>query len=399
MNSSVICLSDILNKAKILYTAGFSQGYSFNYEKADVYFDELIANSVSPSPIFSGILILEKTDDKYTIIDGLQRITTVCLLLCALCEIYKGTSEKNEEAKNKIMERFLLAETKDKPKLNLEKTEADIYKKIIFSMNLTEEETSSNMFQTFQAFLRKIEEQKITGTELFRIISKMQFMVVITAKSEIAVRDLYQALNENKGLSQVNLITDFILQQDSSVKDTWIKMIESFNGSDYLLESFLHDFLITRADENTPNNISIYNNFKNYFYTIIKYQDVKTITDNIYKYSKYYLKLIHANFENIQIKSQVEMLNRNDGKDTYPYLMEVLDDLENGHIDIDALTNILIMINSFIQKQQENSVNIDFYSLSKELNKMLILKDYIPEMFIENKITINELNNLATFEV
>lgn len=81
MNSSITCVSDILNNAQNLSTAGFSQSYSFDYEKTAAYFDELIANSVSPSPIFSGILILEKSENNYTIVDGLQRITTICILI------------------------------------------------------------------------------------------------------------------------------------------------------------------------------------------------------------------------------------------------------------------------------------------------------------------------------
>lgn len=79
-----------------------------------------------------------------------------------------------------------------------------------------------------------------------------------------------------------------------------------------------------------------------------------------------------------------------------------MDDLENSHIDESAFLNILMMINLFIKNRQEvsiASVSIDFAGLSKELNKMLILKDYVSNIFNENKITINEMNNLANFRV
>ena len=82
--------------------------------------------------------------------------------------------------------------------------------------------------------------------------------------------------------------------------------------------------------------------------------------------------------------------------------MEVLDDLENAHINKDVFLNILMMINSFIQNRQENALSdviIDFAGLSKEINKMLILKDYKPNIIDENKLTINEMNNLSTFDV
>lgn len=402
MNSDIVSVADILSRAKTLASSGFSQGYNFNSENAELYFDELIANSVSPTPIFSGILILERVRNNYTIVDGIQRITTVCLLLCALCEIYKNISPNNSSAREKIMSRFLLQQNSSiEPKLKLGESEKNIYKKILLSKNLTEGEQESNLFQALKAFKNKIEEQKITGTELFKIISKMQFMTIITDKSEISVADLYHTLNENKGVSQVKLIDEFILQQDSSLEGTWSKIVDVFE-SEYLLESFLRDFLTTRNEEEVPNKLAIYTNFKNYYFKISKYQDSETVLQTIYKYAQYYLKIINADFENEQIKEQISLLNNSDGKDTYPYLMEVLDDLDSSHISIEAFMNILTMINAFIKNRQDVSVsnmNIDFATLSKELNKMLVLNDYVPEILSEHKLTINDINNLSTFEV
>lgn len=402
MNSDIVSVADILSRAKTLVSSGFSKGYNFDSEKAELYFDELIANSVSPTPIFSGILILERSRNNYTIVDGIQRITTVCLLLCALCETYKNISQNNSSAREKILTRFLLQPNSSiEPKLKLGESEKHIYRNILLSKDLTEEEQESDLYQALQTFKRKIEEQKITGTELFKVISKMQFMTVITDKSEISVADLYQTLNENKGISQAKLIDEFILQQDSSLEDIWSKIVDTF-GSEYQLESFLRDFLTTRNDEEVPNKLAVYTNFKNYYFTISKYQDTETILQTIYKYAQYYLKIINADFENEQIKEQISFLNSSDGKDTYPYLMEVLDDLDNSHISPEAFINILMMINSFIKSREDISVsnmNIDFATLSKELNKMLVLNDYVPEILSEHKLTINDINKLSTFEV
>jgi len=46
-----------------------------------------------------------------------------------------------------------------------------------------------------------------------------------------------------------------------------------------------------------------------------------------------------------------------------------------------------------------SGATISFASLSHELNKMLALKDYKPGTLAENKISINEINHLSTFEV
>ena len=406
MDSSIISVSELLNSGKNFTSAGFSAGYNFDENKAGKYFDELLMSSPS-HPIFSGILIIQKSGENYTIIDGLQRLTTISLLLCALCESYKGTSNKNETARDKVFSRFLInPQVQNEPKLKINPNEHKIYKKILFSKDLNEDEKNNALYKTFNTFLNKINEHKISGTELFKIISKIQFMTVITDKSEISVRDLYQALNEIKKEPQINLISDFIKQHDKFSMLIWQKLVHQFKDSNLpsknLLEAFIKDFLITRTDQDIPNEEAMYNNFKNYFHKISQYQDSKTILENMYKYSQYYLQIINSDFENPEIKEQIELLNKNGGKDTYPYLMEVLDDLENSHIDTGAFLNILMMINLFIKSRKDSSfqgINIDFSNLSRELNKMLVLKDYVPEAIEDDKLTINIINNLSSFEV
>lgn len=403
MNSSITSVSEILNSAKSLTSAGFSAGYNFDKASADAYFQELLQNSEYPSPIFSGILIVEKSKDdefKYTVIDGLQRLTTISLLLCALCESYKNTTKNNEEARSKILERFLVSQ--HEPKLKLTGEEKNIYKKILFSEEVSENEQNTNLFQAYQCFLDEIKNHKIPGTQLFKVVSKIQFMLVVTDKTEASPRELYQALNNSNEESQINLISDLILQEDKDASAVWQQIVASFKSCNHLLEPFIRDFLITRTEEEILNKRALYNNFKNYFYKISKYQDAKTIIENMHKYSLYYFKIINADFEDAEIKEQIKILNENSGRDVYPYLMDVLDDLENGHLDPVAFLNILMMINLFIKSQKESSfsnVNINFASLSKELNKMLVLENYVPEMIEEDKLTINVINKLSTFEV
>lgn len=402
MDSSVISISEILSGAESLVSAGFSAGYSFDENDCVKYFDELIENAASPSPIFSGILILEQAGNNFTIVDGLQRITTITLLLCALCETYRGTSKNNEQAGNKILRKFLV--NKIEPKLKVSQNEQEIYKKIIFSRTLSEEEQSANLYKAYNCFLEQMKERKISGTLLFKIISRIKFMTIITDKSEIPARDLYQSLNSNKCKSQINLISDFIIKRDENAGQLWAEMVDSYKEAENeeLLKNFIRDFLIIQNDGKQSEENALYKAFKNYFIKISAYQDSLKTIQNLCKFSEYYLKIINNDFEEQEIKEQIEILKENQGQDSYPYLMEVLDDLESGHIDLEIFSNILMMINSFVTQRQEAplaGVTVDFATLSKEINKMLILKDYSPKIMDENKVSINELTQLSTFEV
>lgn len=399
MQSTINNISEILTRAKIIMSAGFSLAYNFDEVNASEYFDNLIEGGTYSSPIFSGILILEKSDDDYTIIDGLQRITTINLLLCALCERYKNTSAKNNDAKDKIMQRFLT--TEGEAKLNLMSDEQKIYKKILFGKKLTKSDNQNNLAKVYNEFLDRIKKHKISGTELFRIISKIQFMLITIENSEVPTRELYQALNNNKDKPQINLISDFITQKDPESGLLWAKILKKYKdlGDDSLIENFMADFLTIQNDGKTPNKNALYNNFKSYFIKISKYLTTEVIIDNMCKYAQNYLKILKSNFDDFQIKKQLIVLNENNGQDAYPYLMEVMDDLDNGHINKEVFSDILTMINSFVLNRQEDSfaeVTVDFSSLSKELNKMLVLKDYVPKIIDENKLTINEINKSAT---
>lgn len=398
MDSTVTNISEILTKAKSIISAGFSLAYSFDEVNASEYFDNLVEGGTFASPIFSGILILEKSGDDYTIIDGLQRITTINLLLCALCERYKNTSAKNDDAKNKIMERFLT--TEGEAKLNLMSDEQKIYKKILFGKKLTKSDSQNNLARTYNEFLDRIKKHKISGTELFRIISKIQFMLITIENSEIPTRELYQALNSNKDKPQINLISDFITQKDPESGLAWAKIIKKYKdlGNDHLIENFIADFLTIQNDGKIPAKNALYNSFKSYYIRISKYLTTEVIIDNMCKYAQNYLKILKSSFDDFQIKKQLIVLNENNGQDAYPYLMEVMDDLDNGHINKEVFSDILTMINSFVLNRQEDSfaeVSVDFASLSKELNKMLVLNNYVPKIIDEKKLTINDINTAS----
>lgn len=402
MNSSITSISEILNNSQGFFSEGFSAGYNYDAIKAASYFDDLLEKSDYPSPIFSGILIMKQDENKFTIVDGLQRVTTICLLLCALCENYKNTSDVNAKASEKIFNRYLIHNGAAKLKLSGE--DKFIYKKILFSERLTEKEEKSNLVLAYKSFLQKIRERKILGTELFGIISKIQFMIVLVDPSQVSPRELYQSINGNDK-SQINLISDFIYStKDDEVKRLWNEAIESIRslGLIEVFEDFMRDFLVVQNEGRTPDRNAIYQNFKNYFNKMSKYVPASTIIRNVVKYSRYYFKIFKADFEDEEIKSQICTLNEHNGRDAYPFLMEVLEDLESSHIERDLFVELLTALNIFVKNKYDNpqsAPDIDFTTLSAELTKMLMAKAPEAPQGDEDKLTINKMNNLPIFGV
>lgn len=404
MNTSVGIL-DILNSAERLISVGFSTGYNYDEEKAAAYFDELMESANVASPIFSGIMIMERpvvtesAEKNLIVVDGIQRLTTLSLLLCAMCECFRDTSKKNNEAGSKIFRRYLTRG--DDAKLFIG-DEDKIFSKIIFRENV-EEYAKSNLLLTYRMFLSKIKGGAVSPTKLFKIISKIRFLVVYNDGTGIAGRELYQALNKNKNdLSQINLISDFIFQKCEESSSYWQKTISSYKGLGLMnkLKSFIRDFLTIQNNGKIPSTNDLYVNFTMYFDTMSNFQPSPNTVKNMCKYAKNYLRIIQSDFEDWEIKKQFISINENEGQDSYPYLMEVLDDLENGHIEKQVFSDILTTINSFVISRKESGVvdeTMDFASLSKELNKMLVLPDYLPNIEGDSdadKLTINKINHL-----
>lgn len=400
MQSSVTKILNILGEETTFFSNGFSSGYSYTAEQAENYLRDLLSNSET-APIFSGIIILQKQVQKYNIVDGLQRLTTLFILFAAICDILKKASEKEKKLEDEIRSKYLLNK-ESLPKLRLPEPDGTTFNKIILEKTLDENDTDSPIYETYSTFMKYLTNKKEDVSLIIKLISQVQYMVIITKETEIATRDLYQSLNFVNQESQINLITDFIAQQGAPAKKLWKSIVDLFNLTPNKLESFLKDFITARLDENVINKEAVYNNFKKYFYKISKYQKPREIVETIHKYAIYYLKIANSDFKNEKIKHQINILNQNSGRDAYPYLMEVLDDFENGHINESAFLNLLMMINLFIESRDDytiGNISIDFSKLSKELNKMLVLKDYVPDIISENKLTINEINNLSNFEV
>jgi len=399
MNSSIISILEILNQARHLTSVGFSEGYHFDANKTEVYFEDLIQNASLETPIFSGVMIIETSaeDGVFTIVDGLQRLTSLGLLLSALCESTKNTTEKNEEARKKIFSRYLVNEDNNTVKLQLALHEQDIYKKIVFSEELRDDETASDLYQTYLRFLNNIRNQEISATKLFKIISKIQFMIIFMYNPQFPSRELYQSLNSNKeDFSQINLITSFISNRCELGMPAWEKTIALYNQLNLTnyFKPFLRDFLTVQNDGIISPMNNLYNGFKTYFYKLSQYQPTQKTIETILKCAQYYLKIIRADFEDTEIQSLVNKINENNGEEAYPYLMEVLDDLTNGHIERQIFVDILTMINNFLSNRDGSEQSIvNFATLSTEINKMIATKNYAVEAD-ENKVTINQLSQI-----
>lgn len=102
----------------------------------------------------------------------------------------------------------------------------------------------------------------------------------------------------------------------------------------------------------------------------------------------YFLKLEFSKVADDMIREKVETINAYGAKDAFPFLMEVFEDYDYAHINKNMLMDILNTVIGFIEDR--NSLEplqkaVSFAGLSTEINKMMVLKDYVPKFVVEEQ--------------
>lgn len=151
----------------------------------------------------------------------------------------------------------------------------------------------------------------------------------------------------------------------------FLNIKKSFASDDELLFDFLHNYLTIQKGGRAPLENSLYADFAVYFDRFSAIQGERKILEQIARYAKYFLMLRLEYIENENFARSISVINAYEAWDVYPFLLEVMDDWENGRIDEGALLNMLNMVEDLAYKRLQNGEDTDLSSLGMDINKML----------------------------
>lgn len=209
--------------------------------------------------------------------------------------------------------------------------------------------------------------------------------------SEISkIRKFIRSDLNNSGLSE--LFSTYWMEMECRFLDA------SEKANKNLFENFIIDYLTIQKNAIIPKKENLLVEFLNFYQKISKFQNKKNIIKNIFRYSVYYLRITFADLKDTEIRKKIKTINALKATDAYPFLMEVFEDYEFAHINRAMLLEILDTVLGFIYERNSkkpSQVALSFAGLSKEINKMLILKDYTPKFVAEKKdhTDIETINN------
>lgn len=315
------------------------------------------------------VYIRNKSGNNYVLIDGLNRFLSLSLLLHAICECYKKTSQKNDKAIRTIRSKYLLKGTRTKLRLN--GSDQEIYEKIIYGERLSGHEKSHPMFVLLHRFWTKIKNDKLQAGNIFKMLEKLRVIAIET--DSISDRDLYYNLNKDrKDLKQFALIESYL--KDLKIVYEWKSLLEIYDERHADLELFFKDFFITKFNFKVFDMNRLYVLFINYFETMRQYKQPKAIFAEIIKSAELYNDILNINFQDKEIKNGFIKIKMNGGEDTYAYLLNIYEDYIEGNISKGTFVEILDAINEYLQNRVNAPNDIGFNDLIQYLNAFITCK-------------------------
>ena len=312
-------------------------------------------------------------------IDGQQRLTTVTLLLLAICNMVKaGRVKSNEDTlDDQIMERFVIAKwakSDDRIKLRPVKTDRSALEKLVAG-DPEEYEPASNMTINYRFFCDQLLKEELPVDALYEAISKLQ-IISITLDGDDNAQLIFESLNSTGlALTEGDKIRNYILmglkpkQQDELYDKYWTK-IEECTGND--VSSFVRDYLSIKQQV-TPTISNVYQAFKKYVEA--EKIPLDSLLEDMRKYARIYQKLMtgKSGLHSQRLDDCMYRLNRLEITVTEPFFMEILRLNQDGEkLSVDDLTQIFLITENYLFRRNicdvpTNALNKVFLNLNREV--------------------------------
>ncbi|MBW9173430.1 DUF262 domain-containing HNH endonuclease family protein [Clostridium estertheticum] len=329
--------------------------------------------------------------NQLSIIDGQQRITTISLLLLAMCRYLKENPEKFETTAEELFNEYLTNNTyKNKYennyiKLDLTKHDRDIYFKLI--KDDVVEDVTHNIYTNYKYFYETIKKDSIDIDKLYDGIAKLMIVDVSLVRTQDDPQLIFESLNSTGvKLTQADLIRNYLLMdleiefQSRIYNDFWFQIENKLRDDKEELSEFIRDYL-TIKNEKIPNKLEVYVEFKKYFRNNFSRceTDIEKLIKELYTYSNIYEKIIKSQEKKSKINRYLIDFDELDLKVINPLLLKIYYDYEMKIINEEQLIYVFNLLESSIVRRiicgaPTNSLSKIFLTLIKNIDKMNYVK-------------------------
>ena len=324
---------------------------------------------------------------KYMIIDGQQRMTTLSLLLLALRDYAIKNPDDTTINARRINNMLLKNEYEsgdERYKLLLTETDRDILMRLVEEKPIPDD-TRSKLLDNYKFFTGKIADKELQPAEVYESIGKLQIVNITLDRSVDDAQAIFESLNSTgKELSESDLIRNYVLMGLEPTEQTYVyehlwrpmELLFVYETQDSVMDRFFRDYL-TMKNTRIPKQDRVYEEFKLYHLNC-EFGAIRELCQDLLTYAKYYTDMVFKRSSNPARKVLYEDINDLRMEVSYPFLLKVHNDCAEGIISENELQQIIQLCISYVFRRSicdipPNSLNKTFATLKNEIKS----EDYV----------------------
>lgn len=377
-----IHLFDFLGSGKTIFEIPvFQRNYEWDKDQCEQLFKDLIVAWQTNTDHFIGAIVyVTETGNKmshiYRIIDGQQRLTSLTLLLKALADV-------DEQDRDEIEEEYLTNKyLDDNNHLKLKPVEHDYEAFSSVMNNMVGFDQASKVIDNYNYFRKLIKDSEINSAELYEAMNhfNMVYIELSSDANEENPQVIFESLNSTGvSLSSSDLVRNFLLMKLDSQKQAelykkyWVKIERMFATKTFA--EFIRHYLIVKTHVSVKRN-GVYNSYKDYF--LSQGLSSEAALADLFKFASYYNQILNHKANDNKFNKILEHINVMDSKVVFPYLMLLMNLVDDGEIDQVEVNDLAHILESYLfrlkvcqlQTNGLNKIVVRLCDLSKENGKL-----------------------------
>lgn len=375
---------EILNGNKQFLIPVYQRFYSWDVEQCKRLWDDIVQmQKKKKTGHFVGSIVniaeqaMPTGVQKYMIIDGQQRMTTLTLLLLALRDYALQNPQDTSINARRIDNMLLKNEYEvgdERYKLLLTETDREILVQLVEQKPIPEE-TRSKLLDNYRFFAQKITDQELLPAEIYESIGKLQIVNITLDRAVDDAQAIFESLNSTgKELSESDLIRNYVLmslepgEQAYVYEHLWrpMELLFAYETQGSVMDRFFRDYLTMKLTR-IPKQGRVYEEFKLYHLNC-EFGTIRELCRDLLTYAKYYTDVVFKCSSNPTLKALYEDINDLRMEVSYPFLLKVHNDYAEQVISQEELVQIIRLCISYVFRRSicdipTNSLNKTFATL------------------------------------
>ena len=345
---------------------------------------------------FLGSFVLQESDSQYEIIDGQQRITTLLLILSAVCVRFNelGNTEEHGKTRQNLIGNIGLKSQYvrlNNPTLSnmtvviemASEYRENLIKKNIFDSNLLKRDNEWNrrVIKCFWFYYNYFSDNYSTSDELKIVREVILDMKVIhiASEDELDCYDIFEILNaRGVDLEDSELLKNYIFKYAQPkytldrAKEVWTKIEDNMEKCNGNMEQFLSHFTTYRYYKPTKEE-GVFRIIK----TNTDKEYVKTLLDDILSASNIYVDFyLPEDASNKVLGRCLEYFKIVNHRQFRPLIMAIIENYKKEYYGEKQVNDIFLYLRNFsfaftlVMGNNSNIIDTKIHSLSQEVYKI-----------------------------